>query len=115
MADHLNKIPELLLRFREAALGNADPDPAKANKWHDVGHACYKLLKDTEEGRKGIISLMTDEDPYVRLCAAARSLHWEPETARRVLEEIRDSDGPGALSAKWTLIEYDKGRLTFDY
>jgi hypothetical protein len=107
---------ELLLRFRDAAIGNADiSDPKKASLCDDVGHACYRELRQTEEGRQGMIALMTDDNPYVRVCAAARSLCWAPEEARRVLEEIRDGDGPGAFTAKWTLIEYDKGRLTFDY
>jgi len=106
---------QILQRYREAAVRNASSDPSEANKGHDIVHACYKILKETEEGRRGIISLMTDESPYVRGWAAAHSLRWEPGMARHVLEEIRDSGGPGAFSAKWTLIEYDKQRLTFDY
>jgi hypothetical protein len=112
---YMQSIDEILQRFRNAAIGNADPDPVKANMNHDIVHSCYKILKETEEGRKAIILLMSDINPHVRSCAAARSLAWEPERARRVLEEIRDSDGSGAFNAKWTLIEYDKGRLTFDY
>ena len=112
----MSTIDDLLHRFRETAIANAEwalRDPEKANRAYYEGLACYKVLKDTEQGRKGIIELMDDEDPYVRLVAAAHSLQWAPKAARRVLEELRDSDGPGAFSAKWTLIEYDKGRLTF--
>jgi hypothetical protein len=108
-------LEEALRRYREAAIGNADPHPVKANRCHDIVHTCYKFLKASEEGRKGIMSLMVDENPYVRVWAAGHSLQWEPETARRILEGIRDSDGPGSISAKYTLIEYDKGKLTFDW
>ena len=111
-------VAELLRRFRDAAIGNAESslgDPKKANRCYYIAETCYKELKETEEGRQGIMSLMTDENPYVRVCAAARSLGWDPEQARRVLEEIRDGDGPGSFTAKWTLIEYDKGRLQLDY
>lgn len=104
-----------LQRFRDAAIGNAARDPVTANKWHDVLHSCYNILKETEDGRRGLVRLMKDENPYVRLCAAARSLQRDRQEARRVLEALREDGGPGAFDAKWTLIEFDKGRLTFDY
>jgi hypothetical protein len=111
-------IDDMLRQFREAAITYAEfacRDPKKANAASAVVQECYKILKLSKEGRDGLISLMSDADAGVRCTAAARSLAWDPERARRILEEVRDADGPGAFEAKWTLIEYDKGRLTFDY
>ena len=113
----MSKLEETLQSYREAAIGHADPDPAKANVWHGRLHACYKVLRETEEGRKAIASLMADADPRVRGWAAAHCLQWFPKSARVVLEELRDEDVPWQVSfdAEMTLKEYDKGRLTFDY
>jgi hypothetical protein len=111
----MDNVDELIERYRRAAVGHADPNPKKANKWHDELHVCYKALRETEEGRQSIISLMNDVERSVRCWAAAHSLQWEPDRARRVLEDLRDSSGPYSLSAEMTLAEYDKGRLTFDY
>ncbi len=89
----------------------------KANKGAKQVHACYKMLRETEEGRQAVISLMNDNDPSVRSCAAAHSLQWTPQRARAVLEAVITSNVPWQISfsAEMTLEEYDKGRLTFDY
>ena len=59
---------------------------------------------------------MSDPSPYVRLAAAARSLQWFPEQARRVLEGLRDDKAfHYSFDAKMTLQEFDKGLLSFDY
>ena len=62
-----------------------------------------------------IRQLMADPEPSVRCCAAANSLQWKPEDARRVLEKLRDSQGPFSFDAEMTLSEFDKGRLKFGY
>ena len=107
---------DLIERYKRGAVGMDDiSDPKKANKCHDEWHACYKILRETEEGREAIMGLMEDEKPGVRCGAAAHSLQWVPERARHVLETLRDSRGPCSLEAEMILEEYDKGRLTFDY
>src|SRR5437867_3005391 len=95
------KIFELLTNYRAATAGMADGNPEIANKWHDKGHRYYKQLRETEEGKAGIIALMSDLDPHVRCGAAAHSLAWSEAKARAVLEEIRDSNGACSLDAKW--------------
>jgi len=110
-------VKEILKKFGDAAGRNVDDDPREANKAHDEVHACYKVLKNTEAGRQGIIGMMSDENPHIRLVAAARSLPWCTEQARNVLEALCTADVPWQVtfSAEMVLKEYDKGRLTFDY
>ena len=113
----MSAIDDLLRQFKEAVIKNAEysmRDPKMANKATAAARECCKELTLTEQGRQGLIALMSDENPHVRSAAASRSLAWEPDRARKVLEEVRDSDGPGAFGAKWTLIEYGKGRLPLD-
>jgi len=107
--------------YCEAACGTArlvdamthSLDPAKANQCADELHAHYLALRHTQAGRDAITSLMSHEDTSVRLWAAGHSLEWAPDAAQAVLEELRDSDGPVSFEAKWTLIEYHRGRLSF--
>lgn len=106
--------PELLAAFREAA-ANDSSKVSLRNKAADQVHRSYKRLRETEEGRAGIVALMSDPDPHVRLVAAAHSLFWDEETARAVLEALRDGDGPGSFEAKHTLLAFEKGTLKFDY
>jgi hypothetical protein len=105
----------LLSMYRQAAHGTSVRDPDAANRSHDTMHACYKILRQTEEGRRGIVSLMDDVSPHVRLWAAAHSLQWIPDRARACLEALRESGGPGAFDAEITLEEFSKGSLRFDY
>ncbi len=115
MNDNSTDLRELLLTYREAAAGTRERDPKKHNDCHDKAHACYKILRESEAGRQGIVSLISDPDPYVRCAAAAHSLQWAPAIARRALEALRDDDRECAFSAKMVLEELDKGRLSFDY
>jgi Domain of unknown function (DUF2019) len=109
----------LLSRYRDAAeqTGTLDSagkyDPKKHNKLVKTIFACYDKLRDEEDGRSGIISLMSNPDPRVRLWAATHSLQWIPNIARRVLEELRDAGGPGSFEAEMTLKEFGLGRLSF--
>ncbi len=112
-----NTVEEALALYREAAIraaGASTSNPEESNRWADTGIACYRQLSATPEGKAGIIALMSDENVYVRCLAAAHSLQWMPEAARTTLEVLRDADGPGSFEAKWTLIEYDSGTLSFD-
>jgi hypothetical protein len=106
---------ELIAEYRQAAIGVASNDPATNNKNADKIHACYKILRQTEEGRARIVQLISDDNRHVRLWAASHSLQWVPDVARAALEALRDSSGPASFEAKWTLIELDEGSLSFDY
>jgi hypothetical protein len=109
------KTSERLKEYREAAIGASDRNPERQNEWARRVHESYKALRETEAGKKGIIALMSDPSPYVRLWAASHSLQWVPENAQLVLEALRDSGGPGSFTAKWTLIQFKGGKLSFDY
>lgn len=79
-------------------------------------HATAKALSATDEGRARISGMLTDDDVGVRMCAATYGLRWAEVAARRVLEEIRDSEESlHAVTAKYTLREWEAGRLSLDY
>jgi hypothetical protein len=107
---------ELQRCYREGAIATEHiSTPKKAKKGHDELHACYKRLRQSEAGRRAIMDLMNDAEPSVRLWAAAHSLQWAPNEARRVLESLKDAQGRCSFTAEITLVEFDKGRLSFDY
>jgi len=108
-------VVELLTKYREAAEGTGHINPRIANKWARRLHGYYKQLREIEEGKAGIVRLMSDANIHVRCWAAAHSLQWEPEIARGVLEAIRNQDGTCSFDAKWILKSFDEGKLMFDY
>jgi hypothetical protein len=113
----VDSLTQLLAHFREEASRAGDlSDPKAQNNAARQVQAFYKQLRATDEGKRGIIGLMSDPSPHVRLCAAARSLQWEPQLARGVLEALqRDKIFPYSFDAEMTLKEFDKGTLNFDY
>lgn len=109
-------IDNIIRRYRQGAIANSDiSDPKNANKGAKQLHACYRILRESEEGRDALIALMEDQEPSVRCWAAAHCLQWRPGSARPVLEALRDSKEHYSITAEMTLEEYDKGCLTFDY
>ncbi len=109
-------IKDIVARYRQGAIANSDiSDPKKANRGAKQLHACYKILRESEEGREALIGLMDDPEPSIRCWASAHSLQWKPDSARRSLEALRDSKGHYSITAEMTLKEYDNGRLKFDY
>ena len=108
-------IDELIEKYRQGAVIHSDQsDPKKANKGADQVYKCYKILRESQEGRESLISLMKDFELNVRGWAASQCLQWKYDEARRVLEEIRDSQGLFSFSAGMTLTEFDAGRLKLD-
>jgi hypothetical protein len=72
------------------------------------------VLSMSEAGRAVVSALLDHPRPTVRLWAAAAALRWDEQRARQVLETLRDSPaefGLHATSARYTLTEYDAGRL----
>jgi hypothetical protein len=83
-------VHKLLVLYREAAEGTTGLDPSVGNKWQQKMHACYKKLRETAEGKAGIIALMADLSPHVRCWAGAHSLQWDSIKAKRTLEIVAD-------------------------
>ena len=104
-------VQHLIMNYREAAERTANADVDVANHWVDVLLACRKELRNSQEGREELTSLMSDPNPRVRGWAAAHCLAWAPEIARACLQALVNADGPLAFDAKWTLKEYDAGNL----
>jgi hypothetical protein len=116
MADK-QTLTQLIDGYRQAAdVTDELKDPRKQNEAARKIHACYKKLRETEDGRAEIIALMSDPSPHVRAWAAAHSLQWKPELAQKVLETLRDEKVfPYSFDAEMTFEEFAKGRLSFDY
>lgn len=113
-------VEDPLADLREAYRGLAiaadiAPNPRVQHKRFNELHKVHKKLRSTQEGRLVIESLLADEAVSVRGWAAAHCLMWNPQAARPVLEDIRDGDEGWALDAKYTLIEFEAGRLHFDF
>jgi hypothetical protein len=109
------EIAELVTKYRAAAEGTEGSEPKRQNRCAREVRACYEVLRQSEAGRRGILTLLNDPSPAVRVWAASHGLAWAPESARATLEAIRDSRlFPHAFSAEMTLEEFDKGTLRFD-
>jgi hypothetical protein len=90
-------------------------DAPRANKLFARSHRLYKQLRDSEAGRAGIASLMNDSCVGVRLLTATDSLAWSEAEAVATLEEIEQTPGLHAVSAKYTLKSYRDGTLNLDW
>jgi hypothetical protein len=112
-------------RYRQTLEGIADlvgvgghhDNPRRWSRLTDQLLADRRVLAETDEGRAAIAGLLDDERPAVRLWSAAAVLFWDPETARPVLTEIRDSPTTydlHAITAKHTLLDFDAGTLDRD-
>jgi hypothetical protein len=111
------RVDELRAKYRDLVVqwDEARDDPKQANRLFDQVHALYKDVRQSEEGRRAISSLVDDPITAVRLSAATHSLAWQPARAEAVLEEIEREDNLHAVSAKWTLRSYRNGKLDLDW
>jgi hypothetical protein len=91
-------------RYREAvvAWGEAQAEPARANRLFQRLHDLAKEIRQSEEGRKAIAGLLDDPVAAVRLAAATDALTWAPEVAEPVLEVLEQEPNLLAVTAKWT-------------
>ena len=110
-------ITTLLEEYGRTALewDAAAHDASKANELFDRNHSLFKRLRDSAEGREGIVRLMSDASPGIRLLAATHSLGWRPKEACGVLHQLEQSGGLHAVSAKHTLRSYRSGNLKLDW
>jgi hypothetical protein len=88
MGDAQLSVGQLLERYREAAVQTVSEDAPDYYARSYEAHSLYKLLRETEEGRVGLSNLMSDANPQVRRWAAAHSMAWDREAARKVLIEL---------------------------
>ncbi|MFV2044156.1 MAG: hypothetical protein ACC700_13110 [Anaerolineales bacterium] len=108
-------VTETVVGYRKSAIGTSNPSPEAANESARRLHEYYKQLQASDAGRKAIENLIVDANPHVRCWAAAHILEWNPDAAKRVLEELADGDEPCSFDAQMILAEFRKGRLSFDY
>lgn len=93
------------------ALSQAGGTSRTWNRLFNRTQALHLILRERPDGRDGISALMASDMDTVRMSAAARSLSWDKARARQVLSELRAGPGLAAVDAKWTLREFDRGRL----
>jgi hypothetical protein len=84
-----------------------------ANRFYDQLRSLALEMRDSAEGRRTIESLLLHPNTGVRMFAAGTALEWTPDTAIPALEELREAHVFQSLDAKYTLIEYRKGKLKF--
>lgn len=110
-------VKNTLLEYEQAASAwdATQSDARRANAVFDRMHILSNLLKQSEEGRRGLEGLLSHQNRGVRLAAAAVCLEWSPDIARPALRSLILPRGTHSLSAETTLREYDAGRLTFDW
>jgi hypothetical protein len=85
-------------------------------RWNRLANELQRqqlILRESPSGQQAISTLMDDPRPMVRAWASSHALFWDESKARSVLEALRDDPGVGVVSvdAKYTLSEFDKGRL----
>lgn len=87
-----------------------------ANKHYDIFQDCLRQISEFgETGYEALKSLLTHENPYVRVAFAFDILGRDPEIALPVLQSVAELRGGAASSAKTILSEYAKGRLKLRY
>jgi hypothetical protein len=85
-------------------------------RWNRLANELQRqrlILRGSPLGQQAISALMDDPRPVVRAWASGHALLWDEDKARSVLEALRDDPDVGVVSidAKYTLSEFDKGRL----
>ena len=117
-AEALESGPRTLAEMAELVGERGHHDnPRRWDRLVDQWLADHQVLSRTDEGRTVVAGLMDDPHPSVRLWAAGAVLFWDPEAARPVLVEIRDSPMSydlHSITAKHTLLEFDAGTLVRD-
>jgi hypothetical protein len=106
---------QLIKTYIAEAEGTAATNAREANRAHARLHRVYKELIASAHGKTAISSLVTHENPKVRLWSAAHSLAWNEPAARATLEQLKHFDDLLGFEAEMTLREFDAGRLSFEF
>jgi hypothetical protein len=122
--DRVDEPPEVALAIAKytATLTAMAELPSQAGvaesprRWNRLANELQRqqlILRGSSLGQQAISALMDDPRPVVRVWAAGHALFWDQAKARSVLEALRDDTSAGVLSvdAKYTLTEFEKGRL----
>jgi hypothetical protein len=87
-------------------------EPRRWNRLVNKAQAVHLQLRESEAGRAAITELaFNGENATIRDWSAANALAWEPDRVRPLLQARSNDMDLGAVDAKWTLREYDAGRL----
>ena len=115
-----NMDTESLVRdYREAAAlqwTNIFRGKSKAAHKHSekVMRIYSELRRRGDDARQALLPLLKDEDPGVRLWAAAHALQFAPNDAEPVLVDLVERpQGPTATIARYTLQQWRDGTLYF--
>lgn len=113
------ELTKLVQEYKKAAVLASSLDTSTQKQHRSAGqiHKAYKQLKQTQEGKEAIMSLMADDEPGVRSWAAAHSLAWNQNKAIEVLKSLQNNETiPWHIrfDAEMTLDQYSEGRLSFD-
>jgi hypothetical protein len=110
----IKSIDAALLLFKDSAMQHANATE-KGN--YKLANKAYKGIKDAVfylkgEDALGLLSqLLASESIGIRLWAATYLLPTQTKICVDILTKIREAGGVHALTAKYTLIEWEKGSL----
>ncbi len=90
-------------------------DPKRANrKFHRMARIYHEISNRGIAAKRQLLSLLDNEDPYVRLSAATYTLEFDAQRAVPVLEEIQQKEsGTLGFTAGMVLKQWKGGKLVF--
>lgn len=106
---------EATLLELDAAQIERGGSPQVWNRLTDRAQSLQLVLRESPEGRAGITTLVGHETASVRLAAAAYALFWDEPVARAELERQMNDPGLRSVTAKYTLREFDRGKLSMTW
>lgn len=115
----MTSIENLVQAFSENVAAQTDAiragDPKTGNKHAKKYIQAFERLRALgDEGREGLVPLLTTGRDDVRAMTAAFLLRHKHNSARRVLEELANGTGFVAFSAGETLKRWDEGTWALD-
>ena len=110
-------IEDLISDYRDAAIMHGDGimsgDSKKANQAFDSLQDVLNKLTEIGEDQ-ALLELLSDENVWVQLWAAAHSLETDEHNAKMKLQSLANAGIPiASMDARYTLQEWDNGSLKF--
>lgn len=103
-------LDEYLSAALEFGISRKAKDFRAGNRYADILAKLGPQMRTMADGQAYLLSLLANDDPYVRAWAAKDCLFFAPEKAVPMLESLCQVDGL-SLSASTTLDEWRQGRL----